>query len=61
VALFMSSVWPYHFFCGVMLLLFFMVFFLFISFLVFYILSLGNWLGKRKVDGNRERCVVPNR
>ena len=60
-ALFMSSVWPYHFVYGVMLLFLFMVFFLFVSCLAFYVLSLGNWLGKRKVDGNWERCVVPNR
>jgi len=28
---------------------------------LFYVLSLGNWLGKRKVDGNWERFVVTNR
>ena len=27
----------------------------------FILLSLANWLVKRKFDGNREICVVPNR
>jgi len=54
VALFISSVWPYHFVCGVMLLLVFMVFFLFVSCLALYVLSLWNWLGKRKVTVARE-------
>ena len=49
MSFFVSSVWPYHFVCGVILLLVFMVFFLFFSCLAFYILSLGNWLGKRNV------------
>jgi len=45
--------------CGVILLLNFMVFFIVVSCLSFYVLSLGNCLGKRKVDGARESCVVP--
>jgi len=56
----MSILWPYHFIYGVMLILVFMVLFLFFYCLSFYVLSLGNWLGKRKVDGNQERCLVPN-
>ena len=37
--------------CGVILLLVFMVFLLLFLFLPFIVLSLGNWLGKRKVNG----------
>jgi len=49
----MSSASPCHFVCGVVLLLIFMVFFLFVSCLSFYVLSLGDWLGKRKVNRAR--------
>ena len=35
--------------CSVIFLLVFMVFFLLFLFLSFIVLSLGNWLGKRKV------------
>ncbi len=51
----MSSAWPCHFVCGVILLLVFMVFFLFVScsFLLCFE-GLGNWLGKEKVNGVQE-------
>jgi len=42
----MSGAKPCHFVCNVVLLLIFTVFFLFVSCLAFYVLSLGNWLGR---------------
>jgi len=40
--LFTSSVWPYHFVCGVILLLVFVVFSCLLFGISFYVLSLGN-------------------
>ena len=51
----MFSVRPCHSSCGVVLLLLvFVIFFLFVSWLAFYVLSLGKWLGKRKVNVAQE-------
>jgi len=45
----MSSVWPYHFVCGVVLLLVSRGFFLVLSFYILRVLGIG--CGKREVDG----------
>lgn len=48
----MSSVWPYHLVCGVILLLVFMVYFFLLHVLVFYVLRIfGIGWGKRNVNG----------
>jgi hypothetical protein len=38
--------------CSVTFLLIFMAFLFFVSFLSFYALSLGNWLGKEEINGD---------
>jgi len=50
----MSSVWPYHFVCGVLYLSVFHGFLLVYSFFFpFMFNNLRNWLGKKKVNGTR--------
>ena len=50
----MSIVWPYHFVCGVVLLLVFLVSLLdSFGFFILCFEGLGIWLGNRKVSGAR--------
>jgi len=58
----MSSVWPYHFSCGVVLLLVFHGFILVCFFLLpLCFEGLGDWLGRRKLMELRDSPMIPDR